>query len=266
MNVTRIEVLNIQNINWQFLTARQIIDYGQTGVEVPDIYLSWAKDFLNSVNADDETTYEMAHTQQPDEVAPEKMPVLETGETNSVENEKNPNTVEKTEQNDEIENLENDIQVFLSRSRAQRNDFDIEINKEESSFDKLNQLQQELKRLGVNAQMRMVSVQPNINPKNENIYTQINSSEMLMESINSYIPTNDRLIFAVNPETIEQEDVIEPIMPQNQPEIDSDTAKDDQAKQIEKDIEEPVDDGSNASLDEILKRKIRRGQIDLSAT
>ena len=65
MDVSRIEAISPKQIDWRKLTAPEIIEYKEQGVEVPSQYLQWAQSFLNDVNAadTDETTYESANTQ-----------------------------------------------------------------------------------------------------------------------------------------------------------------------------------------------------------
>lgn len=63
MDVSRIEAFNPNTrINWQILTAREILNFENQGVEVPNIYLDWAQEFINSLDAVDKdtTTYEQA--------------------------------------------------------------------------------------------------------------------------------------------------------------------------------------------------------------
>ena len=64
MDVSRIGAFNPSvKINWQILTAREILRFNDLGVQVPDEYLIWANDFLNSVydGDKDKVTFEMAH-------------------------------------------------------------------------------------------------------------------------------------------------------------------------------------------------------------
>ena len=62
MDVSRIEAYNPNKINWRNLTAREILKYQNLGVEVPNQYLQWAQNFVNSVDSfrNDEVTYEKA--------------------------------------------------------------------------------------------------------------------------------------------------------------------------------------------------------------
>ena len=62
MDVSRIEAFKPSIINWKNLTAREIIKYKSSGIEVPNIYYQWAISFLNDVeNArKDDVTYQSA--------------------------------------------------------------------------------------------------------------------------------------------------------------------------------------------------------------
>lgn len=60
MDVARIGPISPQQIDWRRLTAKEIIKYEQQGVDVPSQYLMWAKEFIDSIESDDTTTYEMA--------------------------------------------------------------------------------------------------------------------------------------------------------------------------------------------------------------
>ena len=66
MDVSRIEAFNPNRINWKILTAKEIMKYERQGIEVPNVYLQWAQEFLNSVNAgdNDNITYEAAHAEK----------------------------------------------------------------------------------------------------------------------------------------------------------------------------------------------------------
>ena len=65
MDISRIEAYNPSRIDWKRLTAKEIMQYENRGVEVPDVYLQWAHDFLNTVEAqrNDQVTYENAEAQ-----------------------------------------------------------------------------------------------------------------------------------------------------------------------------------------------------------
>ena len=71
MDISRIEAYNPSRIDWKRLTAKEIMQYKNRGVEVPDIYLQWANDFLNTVEAqrNDQITYENAESQARNQTA-----------------------------------------------------------------------------------------------------------------------------------------------------------------------------------------------------
>ena len=62
MDVSRIEAYNPNKINWRNMTAKEILKYEKQGVEVPDVYVQWAHNFLENVQKydNDEVTYENA--------------------------------------------------------------------------------------------------------------------------------------------------------------------------------------------------------------
>lgn len=64
MDISRIEAYNPNKINWKNLTAKEILKYQKQGVEVPDVYVQWAQDFLRNVQKydTDEVTYEKAQS------------------------------------------------------------------------------------------------------------------------------------------------------------------------------------------------------------
>lgn len=65
MEISRIEAFNPNKINWRQLTAKEIMKYERQGVDVPNVYLQWAQEFLNSIEAhdNDNITYEAAKSQ-----------------------------------------------------------------------------------------------------------------------------------------------------------------------------------------------------------
>lgn len=62
MDVSRIEAYNPNKINWRNMTAKEILKYEKQGVEVPDVYVQWAHNFLQNIQKydNDEVTYENA--------------------------------------------------------------------------------------------------------------------------------------------------------------------------------------------------------------
>lgn len=95
MDVSRVEAYNPNKILWQMLTAKEILKYEEQGVDVPDIYLQWAQNFINSVNwyKNDEVTYEVA---QINELNTNTTETSTTPVSNSVSNENSNNTENST--------------------------------------------------------------------------------------------------------------------------------------------------------------------------
>lgn len=64
MEVSRINAVSPMQIDWRKLTAKEIIEYNNQGVEVPTQYLQWAQEFRQSLTAGDtdDTTYESAES------------------------------------------------------------------------------------------------------------------------------------------------------------------------------------------------------------
>lgn len=62
MEISAVSGVSLRQIDWRKLTAKEIIKYEQQGVEVPNEYLQWAKQFQADLNSaqNDDTTYEMA--------------------------------------------------------------------------------------------------------------------------------------------------------------------------------------------------------------
>ena len=62
MNVSAIGPVSASQIDWRRLTAKEILEYDEQGVQVPEQYLQWAKSFQDDLAAGDKdnTTYEMA--------------------------------------------------------------------------------------------------------------------------------------------------------------------------------------------------------------
>lgn len=62
MDVSRIEAYNPNKINWRGMTAKEILKYEKQGVQVPDVYVQWAREFLQNIARydNDEVTYERA--------------------------------------------------------------------------------------------------------------------------------------------------------------------------------------------------------------
>lgn len=62
MDVSRINAVSSMQVDWRKLTAKEIIEYDEQGVDVPTQYLQWAQEFRQSIDSgdSDDTTYEMA--------------------------------------------------------------------------------------------------------------------------------------------------------------------------------------------------------------
>ena len=56
-----IQKLNNQKIQWQQLTAKEILEYQKEGQDVPSEYQKWAAAISASLNVQDEVTYEMVN-------------------------------------------------------------------------------------------------------------------------------------------------------------------------------------------------------------
>ncbi|MBR1460750.1 hypothetical protein IJ596_03850 [bacterium] len=104
MEISRIEAFNPNRINWRQLTAKEIMKYERQGIEVPNIYLQWAQEFLNSIEAhdNDDITYEAAKSQtryDDSKNKPEKSFVKdntkEAGDTSQLDTSENSDIVEQ---------------------------------------------------------------------------------------------------------------------------------------------------------------------------
>ncbi len=56
-----IQKLNNQKIQWQQLTAKEILEFQKEGEQVPSEYQKWAAAISASLNVQDEVTYEMVN-------------------------------------------------------------------------------------------------------------------------------------------------------------------------------------------------------------
>lgn len=133
MDISRIEAYNPSRIDWKRLTAKEIMQYKNRGVEVPDIYLQWANDFLNTVEAqrNDQITYESAEAQARNqtteharksngELVPTGQNSIDGSETVDEEVQENENTpqvsIEQAQNTKTQENSENSANKPLSAS------------------------------------------------------------------------------------------------------------------------------------------------------
>jgi hypothetical protein len=133
MDVSRIEAISPKQIEWRKLTAPEIIEYKEQGVDVPSQYLQWAQAFLNDVNAadTDETTYETANSQT---VAPSAESAGTTTESSDAavaegeegteiqEEPKSPAEAKREDMEANGASLVDIAKVFIHDSRDSRND------------------------------------------------------------------------------------------------------------------------------------------------
>lgn len=119
MDVSRIEAFNPNRINWKILTAKEIMKYERQGIEVPNIYLQWAQEFINSVHKtdNDDITYEAAKSGERHRTA-----LTEKNKTNiNVDNE---NTSAETEETDiNSEDAENQ-EPKLTKAQTKRQEME----------------------------------------------------------------------------------------------------------------------------------------------
>ena len=82
MDVSRIEAISPKQIDWRKLTAKEIIKYESTGIEVPPEYLQWARAFHADLEANDtdEVTYEKDTSQQLQTQNPQEIVSIDTSE------------------------------------------------------------------------------------------------------------------------------------------------------------------------------------------
>ncbi len=125
MNVGRIDAISIQQINWQLLTARQIIDYKNQGQQVPDKYLVWAQDFIKSIDSDDNTTYEAAQSIEYNKSKETSLDndITTTNEDNTDNSEdvKEPQDIENTDPESIGENINETVPVeTLNNAQSKR--------------------------------------------------------------------------------------------------------------------------------------------------
>jgi len=230
MEVSAIDAIRPRQIQWQTLTAREIIKYESAGMDVPSEYLTWAKTFKNDLAASDkdEVTYEMAKKAQnnTDDIQ-NKDDYVKTDETKGsavsedktkelseddaektgddeeqVANEEEKSAAQSMRENldaqgvslrsqakiftseskstwkttlisralmatlggqsdDEIESLENYMEQLLAKAEATQNELKSEVENinsgqnDESSFQKIDKLQQELQHYGVDGQSQI---------------------------------------------------------------------------------------------------------------
>jgi hypothetical protein len=132
MDVSRIEAISPKQIDWRKLTAPEIIEYKEQGIDVPSQYLQWAQGFLADVNAadTDDTTYETANSQTVAKSA-ESATTTESSDTAVAEGEegtkiqeepKSPAEAKREEMENNGTSLVDIAKVFIHESRDSRND------------------------------------------------------------------------------------------------------------------------------------------------
>ena len=219
MDVSRIEAISPKQIDWRKLTAPEIIEYKEQGVEVPSQYLQWAQSFLNDVNAadTDETTYESANTQTTTptaESAPittESSDVADSTAEEGAEIEEEPKTpaeakreemeaggaslvdiakvfikdsrdsrgdtvrssfvmaVTANQSENEIQTLDNHMNALLNKAEAIQKEVKNEVDSvnngdnDPTAIGKINKLNAQLQRMGLQAQSNLVGVEGALN-------------------------------------------------------------------------------------------------------
>lgn len=131
MDVSRIEAISPRQIDWQRLTANQIIKYQEQGVDVPSQYIQWAQNFVNSIYSDDVTTYEKATSSSSVETSTntsdvtsenteETAPVDESGDTTTEETNKTEAQTKREQLQQDGVSLVDQAISFTSDSNAGR--------------------------------------------------------------------------------------------------------------------------------------------------
>ena len=117
MDISRIEAFNPNRINWKILTAKEIMKYERQGIEVPNVYLQWAQEFINSVNnADnDDITYEAAKS---GERHNSETKDLYQGNTNDINVDTAASETQETDTN--TQNTDNEEQPQLTKAQTKR--------------------------------------------------------------------------------------------------------------------------------------------------
>ncbi len=159
MNVSRIEGFNPAiKINWQTLTAREILRFSDLGVQVPNEFLTWASEFIESVYEGDKdsVTYEMAQSFQV-----RKSEENNNSEVNSVqpsaklnEEEISQNPVETEIPFTQVENTEESViedENYLSQTSNAINNTDVVFNQNVQHDVQISELEQQMRIILSNA-------------------------------------------------------------------------------------------------------------------
>ena len=108
-----IQKLNNQKIQWQQLTAKEILEFQKEGQDVPSEYQKWAAAISASLNVQDEVTYEMVNGET-DIVALEAALVKEGVQPDAVQ------SADETDNNigNENEDAEREATPFVAQEEA----------------------------------------------------------------------------------------------------------------------------------------------------
>ena len=227
MDVSRIEAISPKQIDWRKLTAPEIIEYKEQGIDVPSQYLQWAQSFLADVkSADtDDTTYEAANTktttpsadsagttstsadvtaegdentkiqEEPKSPAEAKREDMEANGASLVDIAKVFIHDSKDSRNDalrsaitmaitghqsenEIQALDNHMRALLKHAEAVQKELKNEVasindgDNDPSALGKINKLNAQLQRMGMQAQANLAGVEGNLNSKESYINSQ----------------------------------------------------------------------------------------------
>ena len=219
MDVSRIEAISPRQIDWRKLTAPEIIEYKEQGIDVPSQYLQWAQSFLADVNAadTDETTYETANSQsvatstesadastetldttgvegddgaeiqeEPKTPAEAKREEMEAGGASLVDiakvfikdsSDSRGDTVRSSfvmavtanQSENEIQALDNHMKALLNKADAIQKELKNEVDSvnngdnDSTAIGKINKLNAQLQRMGLQAQSNLVGVEGALN-------------------------------------------------------------------------------------------------------
>lgn len=111
-----IQKLNNQKIQWQQLTAKEILEFQKEGQDVPSEYQKWAAAISASLNVQDEVTYEMVNGET--DIAALEVALGKDGIQ--------PNAVQATDETDnnignENEDAEQEATPFLASEEGAKN-------------------------------------------------------------------------------------------------------------------------------------------------
>lgn len=293
MNISRIEAYNpVIKINWQILTARQILDYKNLGAEVPDVYLNWAKEFIVSIqeNDNDTITYkqdvQQKSLQEINKVAEEddnientivleEEPVIKkeneevVRSVNSAKNEASEKVISANDDSikykQKVQTLEQQMQKLFQDVLQNQSTLNLEVlkmdSKESFSYQKILDLQNQLASYNNQGKANIYNESIEITPLE--VKSDLNSQEILnneefgnfelSKSFNLISQEEDSSILEKSIRRFQQE------LPQR---FNNEKNKEPFEEKENNLYTEDILDISKASLDEILKRKIRRGEVE----